>query len=253
MIQFECKQNVETRKITDAANRGSLKALPRAAAYVRGVARRKVKRRKRKSSAPGQPPFAHSGVFKPSILYGVEKADVTAYIGPQRLAEKRTNFAGQPVSEILEFGGMAALGKNSNWFHTRNVPNLRNIQQVADYFQKIGVGPGYWGLTLNSIQAKMDKGGRGKTEEAARGKGGSGSNAQYQRYKRYSPIKGRQVYLANIRIYSATQAMKVAKTVVEVFGYPVTNRPIKIAPRPLMGPSLADSQSQLAKFWENTL
>lgn len=253
MIKLECQGTIDARKLTAAANRGSLKALPKAAAYVRGVARRKVRRRKRKSSAPGQPPFAHSGVFKPSILYGIERADITAFIGPQRLVDKRTNRAGQPVPEILEFGGMAALGRNANWFHTRNVPNLRNVQQIADYFQKLGYGPAYWGLTLNSVAAKMNKGGRGKTEEAARGKGGKGSNAQYQRYKRYSPIKGRQVYLANIRIYTASQARKVAKTVVEVFGYPVTNRPIRIAPRPLMGPSLEDSRSQLAKFWANTI
>lgn len=253
MIKVECKGDLETRKLADAARRGSLKALPKAAACVRGVARRKVKRRKRKSSAPGQPPFAHSGVFKSSILYGIERADIAAFIGPQRLVEQRTNQAGQPVSEILEFGGMAALGRNSNWFHTRNVPNLRNIQQVADYFQKIGFGPAYWGLTLSSVQAAMDKGGRGKTEEAALGKGGGGSNAQYQRYKRYSPIKGRKVYLANIRICTPAQARKVAKTVVEVFGYPMTNKPIRIAPRSFMGPSLADSKSQLAKFWENSL
>jgi len=236
-----------------AVYRGSKKSLDRAAAYIRGVARRLVKRRKHKSSPPGQPPYAHNPVFKASILYETDYENFTAYVGPRFLKEKRANAFGKPVPNILEFGGTAAIGANANWWLTGSYPSIKTEQDIANYAKSLGSGPGYWGETLASIKRKMDKGGRGRTEQAVRTKGGKGSQAQYQRYKRFSPVKGRRVYLSSIRIYTEKQARKVARTIVDVFGFPNTNRMTAIAPRPLMGPSLEKSKSFIAQTLKNSI
>lgn len=236
-----------------AIAKGSRKSLNRAAAYIRGVARRMVKRRKHKSSPPGKPPYAHNAVFKASILYEVDYNNFTAYVGPRFLKEKRTNAFGKPIPNILEFGGTAALGPNANWWEKGYFPGVKTEQDIAAFAKRRGYGPAFWGLTLQSVQAKMRKGGRGRIDQGMREKGGKGSNSQYQRFQRFSPIKGRRVYLSSIKIYTEKQARKVARTVVEIFGFPTTSRMTAIAPRPLMGPSLEKSRTFIADCLKNSI
>ena len=245
MIQAKCSVKFKPNALVKPVQRGGNKALKKAAAYVRGVARRKVKRRKHKSSAPGQPPFAHTGVFKASILFGVDSQNIAAYVGPQRLATHRTNFAGQPVPEILEFGGMAALGMNANWIHKRAPRGLNSQSAIASYFKGLGKGPIAWGTSPAQADAKA---GTAKIK-----KDGSRSRKSGVHPKRYSPVLRKKVYLTYIPITTDRQAAKVVKTVVEVFGYPATNRPAKIAPRPLMGPSLEASKSFIAQCFKNSI
>ena len=245
MFNAKCNVMWKPKILTKAVERGGVKALTKAAAYVRGVARRKVKRRKHKNSAPGQPPFSHSGVFKASIQFGVDQQNIAAFVGPQRLTTHRTNFAGQPVPEILEFGGMAALGMNANWIHKRAPRGLGSQSAIASYFKGLGKGPIAWGTTPAQADAKA---GTAKIK-----KDGSRSRKSGVHPKRYSPVLRKKVYLTYIPITTDRQAAKVAKTVVEVFGYPATNRPVKIAPRPLMGPSLESSKSFIAQCFKNSL
>ena len=253
MIKFNIKTEDRSDALIRAARGGAWKSLKRVAAYTRGVARRMVKRRKRKSSPPMHPPYAHNPVFKASILFETDLTNFTAYVGPKFLKEKRTNIFGKPVPNILEFGGAAARGPNANWWQKGYYPSIQTEKDIAQFAKRRGYGPAYWGETLAAIQSKMNRGGRGKKDQAMREKGGKGSNAQYQRFKRYSPIKGRRVYLSSIKIYSEKQAAKVARTVVEVFGFPNTNKPIRIAPRPLMGPALQASKSFIFQTLQNSL
>ncbi len=55
--------------------------LARAGAYVRTVARRKV-RTGEKPSAPGTPPRSRRGLLKRSILFGVERRESRVLVGP---------------------------------------------------------------------------------------------------------------------------------------------------------------------------
>jgi hypothetical protein len=252
MIDAKCKVKFNPNALVKPVRKGGNQALKKAAAYVCGVARRKVKRRKHKNSAPGQPPFAHTGIFKASILYAVDPANIASYVGPQRLQTYRTNAAGQPVPEILEFGGMAALGMNANWIHKRAPRGTNSIEGIAAYFKGLGKGPIAWGTSPAQADAKVGRG-----YEAASSSGRESSKTGKMKFKvhpkRYSPVLRKKVYLAYVRIHTDAQARKVARTVVDVFGYPATNRPVKIAPRPLMGPSLEDSKSFIAQCFRNSI
>ena len=243
MIRMSTRSSFQPRAILKPAEKGGNKALKRAAAYVRGVAKRKVKRRKRKNSPPGQPPYAHSGVFKASILYAVDPDNLAAYVGPQRLASYRTNYHGQPVPRILEFGGDAALGMNANWIHKNAPRGTNSIPGIAAYFRQYGKGPIAWGDTPAQADARSGT--------ARRKKDGTRSRKSGEHPKRYSPVKRKKVYLTYIPVRTEKQAMRVAETVVELFGYPATNKRIPIAARPLMGPSLEDSRAFIAQCFTN--
>lgn len=251
MINMSAFANFNGEKLNRIAAKGALKAIVKSAAYIRGIAKRKVKRRKHASSPAGSPPYAHTGVFKASILYGIDRNNLTAYIGPQKLQEGRTNYSGKTIPHILEYGGDAALGMNANWIHKRAPRGLKDLQSIASYFQNLGKGPLAWGNTPAEVDQKA-----GKQELAAAGERRSTKTGKIKfkiHPKRYSPMKRKKVYLGYIRISSDKQAKKVAKTVVDVFGWPATNKKIPIAPRPLMGPSLEDSKASLAHFFASSI
>lgn len=251
MLDMNAHSSFDGKRLCRIAAKGNAKAMVRSAAYVRSVAKRKVKRRKHRSSPPGQPPYAHTGIFKASILYAVDSANVAAYIGPQRLASHRTNATGQPVPEILEKGGVAAFGMNANWIH-KSAPRGTNTKSgIASYFKGLGKGPISWGYSPSQADAKAR--GEDIVKSSSRRSTKSGKMKFKVHPKRYSPIMRKKVYLSYIRIKTDRQAARVANTVVEAFGYPATNRPVKIAPRPLMGPSLADSKTMIAEFFRNTM
>ena len=249
MIRMKTLSSFRPRAVLNPAEKGGNKALKRAAAYVRGVARRKVKRRKHKNSPPGQPPYAHSGVFKASILFEVDPGNLAAYVGPQRLATFRTNFQGQPVPQILEFGGDAALGMNANWIHKSAPRGTNSIPGLAAYFRGLGKGPIAWGNSPAQAAAKVGSGESiaGYSRKSTR----TGKTKSKRHPRRYSPILRKKVYLTYIPIRTDKQAERVAKTVVELFGYPATNKRIPIAARPLMGPSLEDSRAFIAQCFTN--
>lgn len=74
---------ITAREMRKKAAPGTIKSLRRAAAYLRGVARRLV-RRSRRPSQPGKPPHTRNGALKRSIFYVVEGRGIfsRALIGP---------------------------------------------------------------------------------------------------------------------------------------------------------------------------
>lgn len=77
--------------------KASVDVLRRMGAYVRTVARRKVKTGERPSVA-GTPPRSRTGALKRGVLFGVEKNSQTVVVGP---SEK---FVGTSMA-AHEFGG----------------------------------------------------------------------------------------------------------------------------------------------------
>ena len=75
----------------------SIDILRRMGAYVRTVARRKVKTSD-KPSPPGSPPHSKTGALKRGLLFGVEKREKRVLIGPG------FKFVGTSAS-AHEFGG----------------------------------------------------------------------------------------------------------------------------------------------------
>ena len=77
--------------------KASVDILRRMGAYVRTVARRKVKTGERPST-PGTPPHSRTGALKRGILFGVEKRRNAVVVGPSE------RFVGTSAA-AHEFGG----------------------------------------------------------------------------------------------------------------------------------------------------
>ena len=77
--------------------RASVEILRRMGAYVRTVARRKVRPGERPSPA-GNPPHSRTGALKRGILFGVERRQASVVIGPSE------RFVGTSMA-AHEFGG----------------------------------------------------------------------------------------------------------------------------------------------------
>lgn len=77
--------------------KASVEMLRRMGAYVRTVARRKVKTSERPST-PGTPPHSRTGALKRGILFGVEKRRESVVVGPSE------RFVGTSAA-AHEFGG----------------------------------------------------------------------------------------------------------------------------------------------------
>ncbi len=83
--------------LTARVAKASLAALRRAGAYIRKVARSKI-RPSKDASPPGSPPNSGTGALKRGVLFGVERRRESVVIGPSE------RFVGRSAS-AHEFGG----------------------------------------------------------------------------------------------------------------------------------------------------
>lgn len=98
MADAKVRVDFDPEAVKQAVQKGSVKSLRQAGAYVRKSARNAVSRSKH-SSAPGTPPHTRRGLLKRSILFGVEKERQSVVIGPAY------QFIGISMT-AHEFGGM---------------------------------------------------------------------------------------------------------------------------------------------------
>lgn len=89
--------------VQSAVDRVKRKNLSRFGAFVRRTARSSIRKRKRGSSRPGQPPFSKTGLLRQFILFGYDAAAESVVIGPAKL-----NKPGS-APEVLEHGGVAEI------------------------------------------------------------------------------------------------------------------------------------------------
>lgn len=89
----------DRRPIISAKDRATRRVLSRFGAYVRTRARSSIRKRKR-ASAPGQPPSSHTGLLK-KIYFGYDPGPQSVVIGPIKLNAKSSGVA----PELLEEGG----------------------------------------------------------------------------------------------------------------------------------------------------
>ena len=87
----------EEKTLLAKVAKASVDILKRMGAYVRTVARRKVKSSD-KPSPPGSPPHSKTGALKKGILFGLDKRNSSVLIGPS------DRFVGASAS-AHEFGG----------------------------------------------------------------------------------------------------------------------------------------------------
>lgn len=100
--RIDFKLFMDRPAVAQAVSRGAKRALSKGGAWVRQVARRSIRKRKRVSK-PSAPPASHAGDYKRSIFFGYEPTRETVVIGP------RVDYgpAASNVPELLEFGGAA--------------------------------------------------------------------------------------------------------------------------------------------------
>jgi hypothetical protein len=94
----------DSPKVVRAVDKSTRKVLSRFGAFVRRTAKRSIRKRK-KTSAPGEPPSSHTGLLKRFIFFGYDPQKNSVVIGPARLTE---NNRGQAPS-ILEYGGRTSI------------------------------------------------------------------------------------------------------------------------------------------------
>jgi hypothetical protein len=98
VLSIKAVARLERKKLTAAVRRANIRTLPRAGAYLRTIARRSIKRRKRTRSLPGQPPHTRTGRIKHAIRFDLGPARDSVAIGPARESAGR-------LWNLLEFGG----------------------------------------------------------------------------------------------------------------------------------------------------
>ena len=82
----------------DAARRRSLS---RAGAFIRTRARTSMRKRKG-TSRPGQPPYAHEGSLRRLVLFGYDRGSDSVVVGP-------VGFRRSTAPNVLEFGGRTTI------------------------------------------------------------------------------------------------------------------------------------------------
>jgi hypothetical protein len=97
MIRMRGRSRFDARKVRKKAEAGTFRSLNHAAAAIRLTARHSI-RRSPKESAAGTPPHTRRGLLKRALLYKVDKARMTAVIGPAYSVAGRSGSA-------HEFGG----------------------------------------------------------------------------------------------------------------------------------------------------
>ena len=93
----------DTERVLRAADAANRRNLSKAGAFVRTAARSSIRKRK-KISAPGQPPSSHTGLLKRFIFFGYDAGSKTVVVGPMRLNQK---IGAAP--EALEHGGQSVV------------------------------------------------------------------------------------------------------------------------------------------------
>lgn len=84
MIGMKTRYRMDAKKVIVATRNAAAPTLARQGAYMRGIAKRLIKRRKNPATnAPaGSPPFTHTGALKRSIIFGVTENRQSVLIGP---------------------------------------------------------------------------------------------------------------------------------------------------------------------------
>lgn len=99
LVGLTAKTQLDRRKVKTATDQAVIRTMPRAGSYIRGIARRSI-RRSLKPSLPGQPPRTRRGNLKRAIRYDVGPDRQSVAIGPAR------ENAGR-IWQTLEYGGEA--------------------------------------------------------------------------------------------------------------------------------------------------
>jgi hypothetical protein len=131
-------------EVLSEMDRETLKVFRRFGGFVRKVARRSIKKRKRKTSAPGSPPHSRGAhLLRNNIFFHYDPNQRSVVIGPTALNQTSGDNDGD-VPRLLEEGGTA----------TRHFWLRITKQQARDEFGRFGPGQGTF-VDPNKAQGQL--------------------------------------------------------------------------------------------------
>lgn len=135
MFKVEKFVTFNNKVVRNAVDKARFKVLRSQGAFLRGVAKRKIRRRKsfKSHSRPGQAPFTHTGKLKKSILYAADSESVI--IGPA------ANWIGK-IGALHEFGGVKDVIKPAGFKENYNIGDIgpisvRKYKRERNYLLKV--------------------------------------------------------------------------------------------------------------------
>lgn len=117
----------DRKAVTNAVDRATRKVLGKFGAYVRTTARSSIRRRK-KVSAPGQPPTSWTGLLKRFLFFAYEPDRKSVVIGPARFDKSD----GEALP-LLEYGGRTTRRDRKG---KRRAANYRARPYMGPAFEK---------------------------------------------------------------------------------------------------------------------
>lgn len=139
-------------RAVDAAKR---EVLSKAGATLRLIAKHSIRKRKG-TSAPGQPPHSHDGSLRRFIFYSYERETDSVFVGPMKIKVGFPDGDGKPVDgtvpSVLEGGG--AITVKEVFYRSRAVPG-RGRWYLARRFSPIRPG-GTKGLPTRRRVARVE-------------------------------------------------------------------------------------------------
>jgi len=109
--------------VIKAVDAGRRKALNRIGGFLRTTAKRSIRKRKG-TSAPGQPPSSHVGLLRDHIYYSYDPVSQSVVIGPALITSnhKTATPINATVPQVLEYGGRVLRRKNNRTIQTVVAP-----------------------------------------------------------------------------------------------------------------------------------
>ena len=134
----------DQKKIMRAVNKTERRQLMRVGGLTKTIARRSIRKRKRKISAPGNPPFSKRGGLRKNIFFAYDEIRRAVVVGPVKLPSRLNYIA----PKVLETSGTVRVRRQrgqgpakivTKQYHAR--PFMKPAQEkAADKFPELFKG-----------------------------------------------------------------------------------------------------------------
>ena len=136
------------------------------------------------------------------------------------------------MPNVLEFGGRATDAPNKLWWsRSAAATGIKSKEGIDSFVRSVGFGPLYIGNSPSEIK-------NGKVKKYVR--------------KKYSPAARKKIYYVALPMRSKRMVERAAENIYRFFGVPAKTN-ARIAPRPVMGPSLEESRAKIAQFFHKSI
>jgi len=135
-LKFEAAKGMffDRKKVIRAADKATLGVFSKFGAFVRQRAKTSIRKRK-KPSAPGQPPSSHTGLLRNFIFFGLDRSKKSVVIGPVLLNQGGKGGAeGSTILPALEYGGQSVVSTRYRRSSNKKLNTKRTIRIQARPF-----------------------------------------------------------------------------------------------------------------------